>query len=79
MLKIDKKIYEALKKTFPKSKFSKNISKLKIGDIKEWDSLGNFNLLLEIEKIFGRRIGTKSFNKIKSVKDIKEFLIKSGS
>jgi acyl carrier protein len=79
MLKIDKKIFEALKKTFPKSKFSKNISKLKIGDIKEWDSLGNFNLLLEIEKIFGRRIGTKSFNKIKSVKYIKEFLIKSGS
>ena len=31
---MDKKIFEALKKIFPKSKLPKNISKLKIGDIK---------------------------------------------
>lgn len=79
MLKMDEKIFEALKKIFPKSKIPKNIIKLKIGDIKEWDSLGNFNLLLEIEKTFNCRIDTKSFNKIKSIKDIKEFLKKSGN
>ena len=39
----------------------KKISKLKIGDFPQWDSLGNFNLLLEIEKQFSCRIDTKSF------------------
>ena len=49
-----------------------------MGDLKKWDSLGNFNLLLEIEKVFQCRIDTNSFNRIKSVKDIKIFLKKSG-
>ena len=75
----DKKILEALKKTFPNSRYPKNISKLKIGDIKKWDSLGNFNLLLEIEKILNCRIDATSFNKIKSIKDIKDFLKKNAS
>tara|TARA_B100000767_G_scaffold270884_1_gene295448 strand:- start:1370 stop:1618 length:249 start_codon:yes stop_codon:yes gene_type:complete len=79
MQSIEKKIFEALKKTFTKSKIPKKINKLKIGDLSQWDSLGNFNLLLEIEKIFNCRIDTKSFNKIKSVKDIREFLKKSGN
>ena len=76
MKKNNEKIFDAIKKTFSKSKIPKNIDKLKIGDIKEWDSLGNFNLLLEIEKVFKIRIDTKSFNNIKSVKDIKNYLIK---
>ena len=75
----NKKIFEILKKIFSKSKIPKKIDKLKIGDISQWDSLGNFNLLLEIEKEFGCRIDTKSFNKIKSVKDIKKFLKNSGT
>ena len=79
MKKKKKKIFESLKKIFPKSQIPKKISKLKIGDFPQWDSLGNFNLLLEIEKQFSCRIDTKSFNKIKSVKDIKEFLKKSGN
>ena len=74
----NKKIFEILKKIFSKSKIQKKIDKLKIGDIPQWDSLGNFNLLLEIEKEFGCRIDTKSFNKIKSVKDIKKFLKNNG-
>lgn len=76
MEKNNKKIFDAIKKTFSKSKIPKNFDKLKIGDIKEWDSLGNFNLLLEIEKVFKVRIDTKSFNNIKSVKDIKSYLKK---
>tara|TARA_A100001011_G_scaffold301467_1_gene314988 strand:+ start:1439 stop:1693 length:255 start_codon:yes stop_codon:yes gene_type:complete len=79
MKKSEKKIFESLKKIFPKSQIPKKISKLKIGDFPQWDSLGNFNLLLEIEKQFSCRINTKSFNKIKSVKDIREFLKKSGN
>ena len=73
------KILTAIKNTFPNSKIPKNIDNLKMGDLKKWDSLGNFNLLLEIEKVFQCRIDTNSFNRIKSVKDIKNFLKKSGN
>jgi len=73
----EKKIILALKKTFTKSKIPKNISKLKLGDLKEWDSLGNFHLILEIEKVFNCRFETKVFSEIKSIKDIKENLKKN--
>ena len=79
MSKVNKHIATALKNTFSKSRIPKKINNLKIGDLKQWDSLGNFNLLLEIEKIFNCRFDTKTFNRIKSVKDIKEFLKKSGN
>ena len=72
----DKKIIEALKKTFTKSKIPKNINNLKLEDLKEWDSLGNFYLLLEIEKIFNCRFQTKVFSEMKSIKDIKKNLEK---
>ena len=76
MNNIDKKIIEALKKTFTKTKIPKKINNLKLGDVKEWDSLGNFHLLLEIEKTFNCRFKMKVFSEIKSIKDIKKNLKK---
>ena len=60
--------------TFTKSTIPKNIDNLKLGDFIEWDSLGNFNLLLEIEKEFNYRFDTTKFSEMKSVKDIKKNL-----
>ena len=68
------KLKKVLKKTFAKSTIPKNIDNLKLGDFKEWDSLGNFNLLLEIEKEFNYRFDTTKFSEMKSVKDIKKNL-----
>ena len=68
------KIIQALKKTFPKSKIPKKIENLKIGDLKGWDSLGHVNLLLEIEKIFKFKFGTKIFLSLQSIKKIKNNL-----
>jgi len=68
-IKLDK-IHKVFKKVFPTSKIKKNINNLKFGDIKKWDSLGNLNLLLEIEKEFNIRFDTNTFSKIKSVKEI---------
>ena len=65
-----KKIQKVFKKVFPNSKIKKNINTLKFGDIKKWDSLGNLNLLLEIEREFNIRFNTNTFSKIRSVKDI---------
>ena len=64
------KIKKALKKTFPRSKINKNIVNLKIGSLKKWDSLGNLNLILEIEKEFNLKFDSNTFSKIKSVQDI---------
>ena len=65
-----KKIEKVFKKVFPNSKIKKNITTLKIGSIQKWDSLGNLNLLLEIEKEFNIKFDTNTFSKIKSLKDI---------
>ena len=65
-----KKIKKALKKTFPGSKINKNIVNLKIGSLKKWDSLGNLNLILEIEKEFILKFDSNTFSKIKSIQDI---------
>ena len=71
----DKIIY-ALNKTFTKSKVPKKIENLKIGDLKEWDSLGHVNLLLEIEKIFKLKFKSKIFLSLDSIKKIKKHLPK---
>jgi len=67
---INKKIFESLKNTFSKSKIPKSINELKIGDLKEWDSLGNYNLLLDIEKSFKIRFKSTDLTKITSINQI---------
>ena len=71
---INKKIFESLKNTFSKSKIPKNISELKIGDLKEWDSLGNYNLLLDIEKSFKIRFNSTDLTKITTIKQIISYI-----
>lgn len=60
--------------TFTKSNIPENIDDLKIGDFEEWDSIGNFNLILAVEQKYGVRFDITNLDKIKSVKDIKKFL-----
>lgn len=48
----------------------KNFEKLKIGDLKEWDSLGHINLLLEIEKKFKIKFSMKEISELKNMKKI---------
>lgn len=40
---------DILKKTFKNSVIPEEIKDLKMGDFDEWDSLGNFNLILAVE------------------------------
>ncbi len=74
MSEVNKKIEKILKKVFKKSKIPKKIDNLKLGDLKEWDSLGNFNLILEIENEFSKKFNANDFSKINSIKTIKELL-----
>tara|TARA_B100000795_G_C22629559_1_gene372086 strand:- start:161 stop:409 length:249 start_codon:yes stop_codon:yes gene_type:complete len=73
---INKKIFESLKNTFSKSKIPKSINELKIGDLKEWDSLGNYNLLLDIEKSFKIRFKSTDLTKITSINQIISYIKK---
>ena len=73
---VNKKIFESLKNTFSKSKIPKNINELKIGDLKEWDSLGNYNLLLDIEKSFKIRFKSTDLTKITSINQIISYIKK---
>ena len=70
------KVEMVIEKVFKKKLNKKNISKLKIGDFKEWDSLGNFNLLLEIEKVFKLRFKPKDLSRITSINQIINYIKK---
>lgn len=70
-MKVDEKIIRDLMiKTFPDSTVPDNISLLNIGDLEDWDSLGNFNLLLAIEEWYQVRFNIDQMESIKSVRDI---------
>ena len=57
-------------KTFPNSSIPKDIRQLKMGDIEEWDSMGNFNLILAVEQHYGVQFNLDDMEKIKSVREI---------
>ena len=61
---------QLLIKTFPNSSIPKDIHELKMGDIEEWDSMGNFNLILAVEQHYGVQFNLDDMEKIKSVREI---------
>jgi len=56
--------------TFSNITIDKSIIDLKLGDFDEWDSLGNFNLLLAIEKFYNIRFSMEQMSEIKSIKSL---------
>jgi acyl carrier protein len=69
MIKI-KDIEKVLSNTFPNTKIDKPTIDLQLGDFDEWDSLGNFNLLLAIEKFYNIRFSVEQMSEIKSIKTL---------
>ena len=61
----------SLLETFANSEIPTIIDDLKIGDFEEWDSLGNFNLLLDLEKKLGIQFNLDEMANIRSIADIK--------
>ena len=60
--------------TFTNTNIPENIDDLKMGDFEEWDSIGNFNLILAVEQKYKVQFDMENLDKIKSIKDIKKFL-----
>ena len=65
---------EILISIFPNSTIPKDCSKLGIGDLDEWDSLGNFNFLLAVEEEYDLRFDIEEMADIKSVQDVVNYL-----
>lgn len=47
---------------------------LEFNGIREWDSLNHFNLMLELEQVYGVAIGDDEMVDLTSVRAIREFL-----
>ena len=63
-------IENILFEVFCVKKFPKKIEELKYEDFKEWDSLGNFNLLLAIEEFYSVRFTMDEITNIRSVEEL---------
>jgi len=65
---------QILIETFINSSIPENIDNLKIGDLDEWDSLGNFNLILAIEQNFGIQFNFDQLENLNSIAEITKAL-----
>ena len=65
---------QILIETFINSSIPENINNLKIGDLDEWDSLGNFNLILAIEQNFGIQFDFDQLENLNSIAEITKAL-----
>jgi len=74
--KIINHLQEIFSEVFLLTKSFDNFKDLKIGDFDEWDSLGNYALLLSIEERFNVRFNTEELSTIRSVEDILDYLKK---
>tara|TARA_B100000900_G_C20347419_1_gene620841 strand:+ start:381 stop:611 length:231 start_codon:yes stop_codon:yes gene_type:complete len=60
--------------TFRNSSIPDNIDDLKMGDLEEWDSLGNFNLILAIEQKAGIQFDFDQLENLNSISEIRKAL-----
>ena len=49
---------------------------LEFNGIPEWDSLNHFNLMLELEQVYGAAIGEDEMVELTTVRAIREFLVR---
>lgn len=63
-----------LKETFPTSNVPNRIDHLKMGDLEEWDSIGNFNLILAVEEHYQKKFTVEEIEKLNSIAEIKKAL-----
>jgi len=63
---------DILVQTFKQSLIPEDIQGLKMGDFDEWDSLGNFNLILAIETEFQIQFNMDDLEKLNSISEIQK-------
>jgi acyl carrier protein len=76
-LKTREQLLEVFKKQFSVSDVNGlglSFEDLRMGAIEDWDSLGNLNLLLEIENEFSVRFTTDELSSIDSLVQLEQYL-----
>ena len=69
------KLLKVFRETFSKSNFNdEDFETLTINSIDELDSMGNLNLLMNVESSFSIRLTSEQLSETKSVKDILKIL-----
>ena len=69
------KLLKLFRETFSESNFNdEDFETLTINSIDEWDSMGNLNLLMNVESHFSIRLTSEQLSETKSVKDILKIL-----
>lgn len=69
------KLLKVFRETFQQADFKdEDFKDLTINSIDEWDSMGNLNLLMNVEAHFSIRLTSEQFSETKSVKDILKIL-----
>ena len=70
----NQEVREILTDIFPTADIPSSCLDLKLGDFQEWDSLGNFNLLLAVEERYDIRLDMEEMSQLKSISDIMKLL-----
>lgn len=71
------KLMKTFKETFSDVKFDdKDFDSFEINSIAQWDSMGNLNLLMNIESTFNIRFTSEELSETKSIKAILKILNK---
>jgi acyl carrier protein len=60
-------LLDVVRETFPDASFDPDAPDLQLGSFPQWDSLGNFNLLLQVEAAAGIRFSSEEISDIKSL------------
>ncbi len=63
-------LIDIIRETFPDAVFAADDPDLGLGSFPQWDSLGNFNLLLQIEAAAGIRFSSEEISEIKNLAGI---------
>lgn len=66
------KLRDILIQTFKNSTIPEDIKDLKMGDFDEWDSLGNFNLILAIETQYKIQFDMDQLENLTSIATLKK-------
>jgi|TARA_B100001964_G_scaffold86089_1_gene97096 acyl carrier protein len=70
------KIVNILKKLFPKINIKNKKKNYFVGDFEDWDSLGNLNFLMSLEKKFKIRFTLNEMSELKSLWQIEKVIKK---
>ena len=72
MMEPQMSLRDILIETFKNSKIPEEIKDLKMGDFDEWDSLGNFNLILAVENEYEIQFEMDELENLTSVSKIQK-------